>query len=163
MKSANRVKFNLLLKRSSTLLVGLLIWVSMQGQVNSAYSILVAGHAYGAHAGTNIGLHPPLLDKLKVRPENVVSALFLTGDIVNQSTPASWAQVERELIDLQLPAYYVMGNHDNNSIGINVFNKKHGGVYYSFTIQNDLYIVLNSTESDRSISPVQLQFLTERS
>ena len=159
MKPGNPARFNLLIKRSSALLIGLLIWVSMQGQVNSAYSILVAGHAYGAHAGTNIGLHPPFLNKLQKRTGIPVAALFLTGDIVNQSNTASWAQVEHELSDLGLSSYYVMGNHDNNSIGINVFNKKHGGLYYSFTLQNELYIVLNSIESDRSISPVQLQFL----
>lgn len=160
MKPVNRAIFNLLLKRGSTLLIGLLIWGSMQGQGSSAYSILVAGHAYGAHAGTNIGLHPPFLNKLHQRSNTDVAAIILTGDIVNQSTTASWSQVDKELSGLGLTSYYVMGNHDNNSIGINVFNKKHGGLYYSFIIQNDLYIVLNSTESDRSISPVQLQFLT---
>ncbi|HEY3372449.1 MAG TPA: metallophosphoesterase [Prolixibacteraceae bacterium] len=147
------------LKSWITLIISLFICISIHGQVNSTYSILVAGHAYGAHAGLNIGLHPPLLNKLKVRPENIVAALILTGDIVNHSTPASWAQVALELSNLQLPAYYVMGNHDNNSTGMAVFQKKHGGTYYSFTIQNDLYIVLNSTESDRSISIAQLAFL----
>lgn len=125
------------------------------------YSILVAGHAYGAHAGKNIGLHPPFLEKLRINADTNVMAVFLTGDIVNQSNTASWAQVESELSSLQLKSYYVMGNHDNNSTGASVFQKKHGGTFYSFTFQNDLFIVLNSTESDRSISPVQLKFLDE--
>ncbi|MFY9153282.1 MAG: hypothetical protein WAO52_14795 [Prolixibacteraceae bacterium] len=125
------------------------------------YSILVAGHAYGAHAGKNIGLHPPFLEKLRINADTNVMAVFLTGDIVNQSNTASWTQVESELSSLQLKSYYVMGNHDNNSTGASVFQKKHGGTYYSFTFQNDLFIVLNSTESDRSISPVQLKFLDE--
>jgi len=128
-------------------------------QSGSAYSILVAGHAYGAHAGKNIGLHPPFLDKLRTNIDNKVAALFLTGDLVNNSTSASWTQVEAELAGLGLTSYYVMGNHDNNTIGHAVFQKKHGGTYYSATIQNELYIVLNSTESDRSISPAQLKFL----
>lgn len=161
MKHCISAILNYSLSRSLTLLIGLCICNSLQGQVNSAYSILVAGHAYGAHTGLNIGLHPPLLKKLQVITENEVAALFLTGDIVNQSTTASWAEVERELSELQLTAYYVMGNHDDNSTGLAVFNKKHGGTYYSFTIQNDLYIVLNSTESGRSISPAQLQYLSE--
>jgi len=124
------------------------------------YSILVAGHAYGAHAGTNIGLHPPFLNQLTKNTDSAVAALFLTGDIVNQSTAASWAQVERELSALHLNSYYVMGNHDDNTIGHGVFNAKHGGTYYSFTLHDDLYIVLNSTESDRSISTAQLTFLS---
>jgi len=121
----------------------------------------VAGHAYGAHAGANIGLHPPFLNKLHERTDTTVAALFLTGDIVNVSNPASWAQVASELNDLGLTSYYVMGNHDNNSAGLSVFNKKHGGLYYSFSIKNELYIVLNSTESDRSISTTQLKFLND--
>lgn len=136
-------------------------WSTSNAQTNSGYSILVAGHAYGAHAGLNIGLHPPFLNKLRENTDNSTMGIFLTGDIVNSSTNASWTQVESELVSLKLNAYYVMGNHDNNSVGIAVFKKKHGGTYYSFTYQNELYIVLNSPESDRSISTAQLKFLGE--
>ena len=142
-----------------SLLFLFLVWNLSNAQSNSGYSILVAGHAYGAHAGTNIGLHPPFLQKLHENQDTSVVAIFLTGDIVNNSTTASWNQVETELSGLGFPSYYVMGNHDNNSVGHAVFQQKHGGTYYSATIQNELYIVLNSTESDRSISPAQLQFL----
>lgn len=128
---------------------------------DSGYSFIVAGHAYGAHAGKNIGLHPPFLDQLIKNKDNTLAAVFLTGDIVNQSTSASWAQVAKEFSDLGIASYYVMGNHDNNSLGHDVFQKKHGGTYYSFTIDDELYIILNSTESDRSISATQLQFLEE--
>lgn len=130
----------------------------LQAQPAEGYSIVVAGHAYGAHAGTNLGLHPPLIKKLS-EEKDPVSALIFTGDIVNTSTAASWQQVEKEITNLGLTAFYVMGNHDNNATGKAVFNAKHGGLYYSFKIQSDLFIVLNSTESDRSISPTQLQFL----
>jgi len=126
---------------------------------DSGYSFIVGGHAYGAHAGKNIGLHPPFLDQLIKNKDNTLAAVFLTGDIVNQSTSASWAQVANEFSDLGIASYYVMGNHDNNSLGHDVFKKKHGSTYYSLTISNELYIVLNSTESDRSISATQLQFL----
>lgn len=128
------------------------------GQPQNEYTIVVAGHAYGAHAGTNIGLHPPLIKKLAEEKDSV-SALVLTGDIVNYSNTASWQQVEKEINSLAMTAFFVMGNHDNNAAGKAVFNTKYGGLYYSFNIMNDLFVVLNSTESDRSISPVQLQFL----
>lgn len=135
-------------------------WNLTHGQDTTRYSILVAGHAYGAHAGTNIGLHPPFLTRLAFEDTTGMEGLFLTGDIVNRSTSASWVQVEEELTALGLNAYYVMGNHDDNTIGHNVFKAKHGGLYYSFILHNDLYIVLNSTESDRSISSTQLTFLS---
>jgi hypothetical protein len=134
---------------------------NVQSQPVSSYSFYVAGHAYGAHAGKNIGLHPPFLSKLTEIQDSSAVALFLTGDIVNQSNSASWGQVEKELAELNLDSYYVMGNHDNNSVGYEVFRKKHGGAYYSFIYKNELYVVLNSTESDRSISSVQLKFLDD--
>jgi hypothetical protein len=107
----------------------------------------------------NIGLHPPFLKMLSENRDSTDMGLFLTGDIVNQSTTSSWNQVEKELAGLGLNSYYVMGNHDNNSLGMAVFKKKHGGAYYSFVYKNELYIILNSTESDRSISASQLKFL----
>ena len=100
----------------------------LKAQSDGSYSIVVAGHAYGAHAGTNIGLHPPLIKKLSEENDSV-SALILTGDIVNTSTTASWQQVEKEITNLGLTAFYVMGNHDNNATGKAVFNAKHGGLY----------------------------------
>lgn len=135
--------------------------ITAHSQTDSGYSFYVAGHAYGAHAGKNISLHPPFLSKLTENQDSSTIALFLTGDIVNQSNTASWNQVEKELSDLNLNSYYVMGNHDNNSVGYEVFRNKHGGAYYSFIYKNELYVVLNSTESDRSISPAQLKFLDD--
>lgn len=130
-----------------------------KSQSGSDYSFLVAGHAYGAHTGTNIGLHPPLLEKLSEEHDSSLLGLFLTGDIVNTSTTASWNKVKTELTTLGIQSFYVMGNHDNNTLGHQIFKQKHGGDYYAFEHGNDLFIVLNSTESDRSISPAQLEFL----
>lgn len=141
------------------LLVIIFLGLSIKGQEKEGYRFLVAGHTYGAHAGTNIGLHPPFLEKLKAENPDSIMGIFLTGDIVNSSTSASWAQVASELSSLSLNSFYVMGNHDDNSIGHNVFQEKHGGLYYWFAYQSDLFIVLNSTESDRSISNAQLDFL----
>jgi hypothetical protein len=131
-------------------------------QPDTSYSFIVAGHAYGAHAGENIGLHPPFLAKLNQDMPPGTLAIILTGDIVNQSTPESWAQVETELDATGIPYYYAMGNHDANATGYSVFNDKFGGTYYAFSSQSELFIVLNSTEDDRSIAPGQLVFLQEQ-
>ena len=134
---------------------------NVNAQQDSTYSIIVAGHAYGAHSGSNLGLHPPLLEKLNQNVDSTIAYIFLTGDIVNHSTTESWQQVEEELSALGLNSCYIMGNHDDNSIGHQIFEDKHGGLFYSFTFRNELYIVLNSTESDRSISAMQLGFLDD--
>ncbi|MFH0757046.1 MAG: metallophosphoesterase [Bacteroidota bacterium] len=142
----------------------LLLWVHpvLQAQAASSYSFIVAGHAYGAHEGGNTGLHPAFLNSLQSGYDSTAAFIVLTGDIVNFSTTESWQQVEDELAGVGLPAYYVMGNHDDNDAGWQVFEALFGGTYYSFYWQNDLHIVLNSTEGDRSITPVQIDFLIDR-
>ncbi|MBN2807378.1 MAG: metallophosphoesterase [Prolixibacteraceae bacterium] len=139
-------------------------WISsgLHASNNERYTFLVAGHAYGAHSGTNKGLHPPLLQKLSTYSHDSIFSIFLTGDIVNYSTAESWAQVSGELDSLGLKAFYVMGNHDNNAIGKQVFQQMHGGTFYAFEQYGDLFIVLNSTLIDRSISPDQIDFLQHK-
>ncbi len=141
-----------------------LLWIHpvMQAQSDTAYAFIVAGHAYGAHEGGNTGLHPAFLNSLQSGYDSTAAFIVLTGDIVNFSTTESWQQVEDELAGIGLPAYYVMGNHDNNEVGWQVFEELFGGTYYSFYWQNDLHIVLNSTEGDRSISPGQIDFLDDQ-
>jgi hypothetical protein len=158
MKPFNSILSFLMFAKLFTIVFFIFFSNTAKSQPDSTYSFLVAGHAYGAHTGVNIGLHPPFLKKLTENQDSIV-ALFLTGDIVNLSTTVSWNQVELELSKLGLKSFYVMGNHDNNSVGHEVFNKKHGETYYSFVYKSELYIILNSTESDRSISPTQLKFL----
>jgi hypothetical protein len=131
-------------------------------RAGSSYAFIVAGHAYGAHEGGNIGLHPAFLNSLDSGYDPGVAFFVFTGDIVNQSTPESWEQVDNELAEYGLPAYYVMGNHDNNDAGWQVFEDKFGGTYYSFYRQSEMFIVLNSPLQDRSISPAQIGFLNEK-
>lgn len=131
----------------------------VQAKESDSFSFFVAGHAYGAHAGGNTGLHPPFLKRLSENADSTIFALFLTGDIVNYSSEESWEQVATELENLGINTYYVMGNHDNDALGNLVFNEKHGGTYYSFSHQNQMFIVLNSTLEDRTISQNQLEFL----
>lgn len=134
---------------------------SIKAQTDTAYSFLVAGHAYGSHEGDNLGLHPPLLSSMDAGFDSLASFIVLTGDIVNQSTAESWAQVETELSAYPIASFYVMGNHDANSAGYAAFEAKHGATYYSFYHQSELYIVLNSTIEQRSITEEQLIFLAE--
>lgn len=134
----------------------------VNAQIDTSYSFLVAGHAYGAHDGGNIGLHPALLNSLNSGYDSMAAFIVFTGDIVNQSTSESWLKVEDELTNYSLPYYYVMGNHDANDIGLQVFENKYGSTYYTFYSQSELCIVLNSTEEERSISSNQVNFLEEQ-
>jgi predicted MPP superfamily phosphohydrolase len=135
--------------------------IHLFSQPKETYSFIVAGHTYGAHTGTNIGLYPKFLTSLDAGFDTSTRFMVFTGDLVNKSTAESWAQVEQELNKYELPCYYVMGNHDGDAAGISVFESKFGNTYYSFDFNNDRFIILNSTEKDRSISDNQLEFLKE--
>ncbi|MFA9391776.1 MAG: metallophosphoesterase [Prolixibacteraceae bacterium] len=142
------------------MLLHLIVFIgNLNANNTNEFSFLVAGHAYGAHEGTNLGLHPPFLQKLESELDSSVFAIFLTGDIVNESTKKSWSKVANELQDLKLESYYIMGNHDENALGYSIFNEKHGRSYYALINQNNLFVVLNSTIGDRNISEEQLAFL----
>ncbi|MCF8380163.1 MAG: metallophosphoesterase [Bacteroidales bacterium] len=130
-------------------------------QADSSYSFIAAGHAYGAHTGGNTGLHPAFLNSLHSGYDSSLAFIVFTGDIVNESTLESWQQVEDELSDFPFGYYYVMGNHDDNAVGYQEFQTKFGATHYSYYVGNDLFIVLNSVESGRSISPDQIVFLQE--
>lgn len=154
-EQVNTIKFLLTI-------TALLIQPMLMGQGDTAYSFIVAGHAYGAHSGGNPGLHPAFLNSLNAGFDTGTCFFILTGDIVNQSTSESWEQVENELVNYGLPYYYVMGNHDANDIGHQVFEDKFGGTWYAFNSHSELFIILNSTEEQRSISSDQISFLEEQ-
>ncbi len=62
-----------------TLSILLSLSTAVFSQSDTAYSFLVAGHAYGAHSGTNIGLHPPLLSSLDADINSKATFIVLTG------------------------------------------------------------------------------------
>jgi hypothetical protein len=136
--------------------------IQLLAQPAISYSFIVAGHAYGAHTTQSNGLHPNFLASLNAGFDTTVRFMVLTGDIVNISNEESWQQVEGELAALNIPAYYVMGNHDDYEIGIAIFEEKHGNTFYSFDYQHDRFVILNSIEADRAISDVQMDFLQEQ-
>lgn len=144
---------------SKLLLSCFLIFILSRTIAQNDYSFLVAGHAYGAHAGSNVGLHPPFLEHLKTFKDSAPLGVFFTGDIVNRSNEESWNSVADEMNDLNISSYYSMGNHDENALGYQVFNEKHAGTYYSFIHKNGLFVILNSTIGDRQINHEQQEFL----
>jgi hypothetical protein len=125
---------------------------------NDTLRFAVAGHGYGAHAGSNLGLHPPFLDAMDRVPDRH-EFLILTGDLVRDSNTQSWDAVENELSIRDITSYYVRGNHDKNSPAVSVFVEKHGGNFYSFKKDSVLFVVLNSSQARGTISIDQVTFL----
>lgn len=120
---------------------------------------LVAGHAYGAHSGSNQGLHPPLLEKLAARSFGHLDFLAFTGDVLRRCNEDSWKLLEDQLRPLGIPFYLALGNHDASKFGLARVKQQFGSLYYSFDIASARFIFLDTQEVSRTISPAQIAFL----
>lgn len=124
------------------------------------YSFFVAGHTYG-QPGIKNGLHPPFKEKfeyIRNRPE--IKFGVFTGDIVAANPTANdWDKVDIDIKNLGLPVYFAVGNHDMEDREL--FENRYGETYFSFTFQNDLFIVLDPNIDGWNISGEQMEFLKE--
>ena len=91
---------------------------------NKTYSFIIAGHAYGARHGENIGLYQKFLKNIKTKELQDLQFIIFTGDIVRYSTIGSWKQVEYELLDLKFPYYFVRGNHEMSEHSEQLFKER---------------------------------------
>ncbi len=122
------------------------------------YSFFVAGHTSGK-PGVKNGLHPPFKDKyVYIQNRQEIKFGVFTGDIVAANpTAEDWDKVDADIDSLGLPIYFTAGNHDmENRL---LFESRYGATYYSFTFQNDLFIVLDPNIDQWNISGAQLEFL----
>jgi predicted phosphodiesterase len=84
-----------------------------------------------------------VINKLCPKPDVVVS----TGDMVNDpENQEQWNEYMRTSGKINAPVFEVMGNHDGwTSSGIAAFKERfHRNDYYSFSIKECLFVVLNS-------------------
>ena len=125
----------------------------------SQIRFLVAGHAYGAHSGSNHGLHPPFADKLLAGAFGHLDFVAFTGDVLRRWDERSWGALQAELKSVDAPFYLAMGNHDASDAGRTRIKERFGSLYYSFDIADTRFIFLDTQEVSRSVAPNQLAFL----
>lgn len=139
------------------LLIGICFAGISQAQQNS-YSFFVAGHTNG-QPGVKNGIHPPFKEKfeyIRSRPE--IKFGIFTGDIVAANPKAEdWDKVDADLDTLGLPVHFTVGNHDMENREL--YESRYGNTYYSFSHQNDLFIVLDPNLNQWNITGAQLEFL----
>jgi len=136
----------------------ILFTITLPTRSQDAYSFFIAGHVYGEPGVNNPGLHPPFINKfpyIQSRPE--IQFGVFTGDIVS-TNPSSqdWDEVDADISDLGLPVYFAVGNHDMENRPL--YESRYGATYYSFTHENDLFIVLDPNLDSWNISGEQLTF-----
>ena len=72
-----------------------------------------------------------------------VDAVIITGDI-GDSFEHSWSKARAMLASLNLPVYYVPGNHDNTAKTTARYNVVFGKDYYTFSVRGIQFVALDS-------------------
>lgn len=121
-------------------------WTHLKFHNNpSAFQFAIVSDRNG---GRRAGIFGQAVDKLNLlQPEFVMSV----GDFVAgySSDPAEinamWDDFQRVIRKLQMPFFYVPGNHDqSNPVMARIWEERLGRSYYSFVYRNVLFLCLNS-------------------
>jgi hypothetical protein len=123
----------------------------------ASYSFFVAGHSYGKPGVDNEGFHPPFKEKFNLIQKDEIQFGVLTGDIVWTGTEQNWNEIDRDIDSLGIPVYFAAGNHDMTDRAL--FEQRYGDTYYHFTVNHDLFIVLDPNLDYWNISGEQFRFL----
>ena len=94
------------------------------------------GEPRAPHAAQNLRLAVQMINSRHV------DAVVLTGDI--GENPQNWQAARAILNDLSSSLYFVPGNHDVHTSDVNRYRSVFGDDYYSFTIRNIDFIVIDS-------------------
>ena len=105
----------------------------------------IAGHVYGNPDRYSSSIYPPFLSALKEdHTHRNYNFLFLTGDVVADSTNANWIAIENELDAVGIPWFIARGNHDSGSyLDENIQVEK----YLSIRDHYALFLVLNMSHA----------------
>ena len=118
--------------------------------------------------GHRPGVFAQAVKKLNLmQPEFVISV----GDLIegysedNAQWALEWAEFQGKIQQLQMPFFYVPGNHDlSNRLMADNWQRKFGRTYYEFRYHDVLFVALNSEDPPDSdpfrFGPEQQQWLT---
>lgn len=124
---------------------------------DNIYTFFSAGHTYGSPLSPQYGLHPPFVAYIpEINNYPNMQLGFLTGDVVVTPTAAYWDSAQIDMAKIDFPLHIAAGNHDMGFEFLDRFEH----YYYSFTHQNDLFIILTPGLDAWNISGDQLDFLT---
>lgn len=121
---------------------------------------IIAGHAYGHHDSTNLGINSKLNTALRQIKNDSTSFIIFTGDFTRGASLENIKTFENEMTKINIPYYLALGNNDSTSYGVVLLNKNYGNTYYTFSNDFGQFIVLNTEEENYQISSKQLEFLT---
>jgi len=106
--------------------------------------------------GSNLeGIFPRAIDQLNLlRPEFVINV----GDLVEgyaedkAKATAQWNEIDGFLKKLEMPFFYVVGNHDmGNEVMKQAWIERRGATYYHFIYHDVLFLVFNSEDPSNPV------------
>lgn len=127
----------------------------------SDYSFIVSGHFHGASSNTST--YPAATLLANIDTLNSVNAAFLMslGDLFIDVNEIYINNYNKSLFNkLKMPLFNAVGNHDISNG--NYYEKVFGKSYYSFLLNSELFIVLDTEQDDGSIVDGQLEFFKNR-
>jgi len=101
------------------------------------------------------GIFKRAMDQLNLlQPEFVINVGDLVEGYANDKAVghAMWDEVKPMLDKLEMPFFYVGGNHDlGNDTMTQVWNERYGATYYYFIYRNVLFLVMNSEDPSNPV------------
>jgi len=129
--------------RSSQIFLSVLILFSFSRTPGA--QVARVAHLSDLHIG--LTSHPGTEQRLKqaidlIRPRHV-DAVVVTGDI-GDKFEESWKSVQSLLASLNVPVYYVPGNHDDTAKTASRYTAVMGKNYYTFQVKGIHFVALDS-------------------
>ncbi len=141
-------------------------WNHLNFNNNSdAFQFVIVSDRTGGHRANIFSKAVEQINLLQ--PEFVLSV----GDLIEgykeerEKLDSEWLEFDQFIARLQMPFFYVPGNHDiTNATQLQLWKDKFGRDYYHFVYKNVLFLCLNTEDgtSDRRqarISPEQIEFV----
>lgn len=125
----------------------------------AAYRFLVIGHGYGSTTVDDHLPDPALLEKIPEINDLGLSMLVSLGDLVQQSIPEDFDQLQCSLLDpLNVPVFNTPGNHD--VVNRDAYQARFGQTYYSFRAGPAQMIFLDTEREACAIDSEQQKMLS---
>ncbi len=124
------------------------------------YSFIVSGHFHGQ--SNNISTFPAASLLANIDTLNSIKPNFLVslGDLFLDVNDEYINHYNKSFFNkISFPMFNVVGNHDISNG--NVYEKKYGKTFFSFILNSELYIFLNTEINDGSIKGEQFDFFKQ--
>ena len=116
--------------------------------------------------GARPGVFEHGIEKInQLQPEFVVSV----GDLIEgysddpDQVIKEWEEMDKIIEPLQMPFFYVPGNHDiSNDVMADIWKERFGATYYHFVYRNVLFLCLNSEDAPDEIDEEEIPFSQEQ-